>query len=114
MLYDWPACSGGRRGKFCHVTHLKTILRQNSGWQVGLIAMQCTRALLTSANRGNTALQYGVSQLMPELIQFLASAAEAAENTNSDDPMVSTTDEVIKILVSFVTSFDEESSQFRQ
>ena len=84
------------------------------GSQVGLVAMQCTRALFTSANRGNTALQYGVSQLMPELIQFLASAAEAAENTKADDSMVSTTDEVIKILVSFVTSFDEKSSQSTQ
>lgn len=73
--------------------------------------MQCARALLQSANRGNTALQLGVSQLVPELIQFLAAAAETAENVQPDDPVIATTDEVVKILASFVASFDEESSE---
>jgi hypothetical protein len=73
--------------------------------------MQCARALLQSANRGNTALQLGVSQLVPELVQFLASAAETAETVQADDPLIATTDEVIKILASFVASFDDDSSE---
>jgi hypothetical protein len=48
---------------------------------------------------------------MPELIHFLASAAEAAETTQPEDPMVATTDEVIRILMTFVSSFDDESSE---
>lgn len=73
--------------------------------------MQCARALLQSANRGNTALQLGVSQIVPELVQFLASAATVAETVQADDPLIATTDEVIKILVSFVATFDDDSSE---
>ena len=79
--------------------------------QVGLVAMQCARALLQSANRGNTALQLGVSQLIPELVSFLATTAEKAESIKPDDLVIATTDEVIKVLTSFVASFDEDSSE---
>jgi hypothetical protein len=80
--------------------------------QTGLTAIQCARALLASANRGNTAVQHGLSQLIPELVQFLADVAEKADAIELDTPLFVTADEVIKVLSTFVASFDDSGSEY--
>lgn len=52
-----------------------------------------------------------MSQLIPELVGFLATVAEQSESLKVGDPTFIMADEIIKILSAFVSSLDDNSSE---
>jgi hypothetical protein len=59
------------------------------------------------------ALQQGLNQLIPELVNCLGNVARDADNVKAGDVTYVTAEEVIRILLVLVDSTDETNSKLR-
>lgn len=79
--------------------------------QLTAIAIQCCKALMTSAVKGQVALQKGLSQMVPELVKCLGSIARDSDNVKAGDITYNTAEEVIRLLLALVDQTTDTSSK---
>lgn len=79
--------------------------------QLHLTAIQCAKALLMSAARGNANLQSCVAHILPDMIRYLSTASTSADNLNPKSPLWAGAKEIVQTLVAFVTTVDAAQSE---
>lgn len=76
-----------------------------------VVATQCCKALMTSAVKGQVALQKGLNQLVPELVKALGAIVRDADNVQAGDVMYVTAEEIIRLLLALVEQTTDTSSK---